>query len=282
MNIVAFLTNNDYPEGSVDDQPAMEALRRRGVEVVPMVWNDSRVTWDSFDAVIVRSVWDYHLAPDTFSAFLDARTAQRIRFFNPAQLIRWNMDKHYLRDLAKQGVTIIPSVWVERGQPVSIAEVMRQQNWTEAVIKPTVSAGAWRTFRVRADEPLSPDVEALIAERNGIIQQFRPEIISEGEWSFVCFDGVYSHAVLKKAKQGDYRVQGGDYEGIDAPTGLVAQAAAVVQAVDDTPLYARVDGVFVGQQFQLMELELFEPWLFLRTHPEAADRFAEAIVRRLG
>jgi glutathione synthase/RimK-type ligase-like ATP-grasp enzyme len=154
------------------------------------------------------------------------------------------------------------------------------------VIKPSISAGAYRTHRFRVSEAdvYSREVEQILEHRGLLVQPFLSEVVENGELSMLFFDGVFSHAVRKRAKPGDYRVQfryGGTDEDAEVGPALIEQARACVLAAPSLPAYARVDGIIKDGQFLLMELELFEPLLFLSRHPEAPHRFARAVHRRM-
>jgi len=115
-----------------------------------------------------------------------------------------------------------------------------------------------------------------------MVQPFIRQIVSQGEWSLVFLDGGYSHAVLKKPADGDYRVQqqhGGSLTPATPPPELIAQAAKALAAVPSPWLYARVDGCVLDAEFTLMELELIEPELFFRSQKGAAERLAKAIAK---
>jgi len=116
-----------------------------------------------------------------------------------------------------------------------------------------------------------------------MVQKFMDSVVSEGEWSLMFFGGKFSHAVLKTAKRGDFRVQndfGGESRIADPPVHVLESAIRILQAAGGA-LYARVDGVIdrvpAPNAFRLMELELIEPMLFLTSHPQATNRFADAI-----
>jgi glutathione synthase/RimK-type ligase-like ATP-grasp enzyme len=156
----------------------------------------------------------------------------------------------------------------------------------EIVVKPTQSAGAWRTLRINRDNAVDHEAELgeWRAKQTFLAQAFMPEIVSEGEWSLVFFDGEYSHSLLKRAKHGDFRVQsdhGGTVEAQTATLAMQDQAQSILRSLKAMPLYARVDGVIRDGQFMLMELELIEPELFLEVDTRAAARFASAIQARL-
>src|SRR5690606_32453260 len=184
------------------------------------------------------------------------------------------------------GVGLVPPICIARGEPADVAALARARGWDEIVVKPTISGGAYRTHRFRVEDAAAyrQAIEETLADRGLLVQPFLPEILDGGELSLLFFDGVFSHAVCKRPKPGDYRVQfqfGGTTESVEVEPALVEQARACALAAPSLPVYARVDGVVKDGQFLLMELEVFEPLMFLASHPEAAGRFARAVQGRL-
>lgn len=282
---VALATSAAYATLAPDDRPLAAALDRRGIEAVPAVWDDAAVAWRDFDAVVVRSCWDYHHRPDRFAAWVSWIERLGVPLWNPPAVLRWNADKRYLRELEARGVRVVPTAWIEPGGETTLAALLRERGWTDAVVKPAVSAsahGTWRTALASADAD-EARFRAAARERL-LVQPFVREVAESGEWSLVFFGGRFSHAVLKRPRAGDFRVQaehGGEHRLLPADPGLVREAEAVLAAAPPGWLYARVDGCVVGGRLCLMELELLEPMLFLEAEPLAAERFADALVAAL-
>ena len=246
----ALVTSQAHPDLYDDDLPLVAALKELGINARPAIWSDPGVDWDAFDALVIRSPWDY------------------------------------FQDLARAGVPLIPTIFVEQGERPDIAALARARGWDDIVVKPAVSGTAWRTYRFPlAEAPRhAGDIAHTLADRGLLVQPFLPEIQSAGELSLLFFDGVFSHAVCKRPKAGDYRVQndfGGTAERVDASEHWIRQARACIAAAPALPVYARVDGVIKDGRFLLMELEVLEPVMFLRQHSEAPMRFARAIRSRL-
>lgn len=298
---IAILTSDALPRLTDDDRLFADALERRGEEPVPAVWSDESVDWTSFDAIAVRSPWDYYKRPAEFARWLERVERAGTPVFNPLAMLRWNGDKRYLRELTGYGASLIPTAWVEPGEQASLASLaalVDREGWHDGlVVKPIVSGGAWDTIRVAAGEPLEEaqrHLEKLCAPGaaggGAMIQPFVPEVVRDGEWSLLFLGGEFSHAVVKRAKAGDYRVQqshGGSVRTVEAPATLVAGAGAILDAAAaltglarEEILYARVDGVARGETFLLMELEALEPQLFLLQHPPAAERLADLLLER--
>jgi glutathione synthase/RimK-type ligase-like ATP-grasp enzyme len=285
---VALVTYAELPGLTDDDRLLAEALTERGADVEAAVWSDHGIDWPSFDAVVVRSCWDYFHRPDEFLRWLSRLEAEGAHVLNPAPLLRWNARKTYLRDLESRGIAVVPTHWLARGEASSLAATRRDAGWSELVIKPAISGSAFDTWRSSPGDEARDDLRlaAMTARGDVLVQPLLDEIASDGEWSLVFVDGVYSHAVLKRTREGDFRVQiehGGTFAATEPPRDVIDQSAAALRAapLDDSPaLYARVDGCVVDGRLMLMELELIEPVLFLGVSAAAARRLAAAILSR--
>lgn len=283
---IAFATSADLPSIQPDDAYLAAMLERFGIEPVSCIWNDPMVDWSGFEAVLIRTIWDYFKCPRHFMAWLDRLDALGVPTINDSRLLRWNSDKRYLFELARHDVAIIPTRLAGGADLPALLESMPIQ---QVVIKPTVSGGAWQTLRGRGgDRGFMQAISTLPVELDYLVQPFVPEIVCAGEWSLLYFAGEFSHAVLKRPAVGDYRVQS-EHGGSTAasrpdPATLVAAAqalAAVTALGHEVPDYARVDGVICAGRFLLMELELIEPSLFLEGEPQAAARLAGQLAARL-
>jgi glutathione synthase/RimK-type ligase-like ATP-grasp enzyme len=279
---IAFATSVAWPDLTPDDQLAAEALRARGVRVSPAVWSDAAVAWWDYDAIVIRSTWDYHHRFAEFDRWMARLEAAGCAVWNPIRLLRWNANKRYLAGLAERGVPIVPTAWMPAEGELSLAEVMDSNGWDEVVVKPTISATAYGTRRVRRRDAAADGGGAGDPARSAVDRMVQPlvtEIATAGEWSLVFFAGRFSHSVRKRPVAGDFRVQtefGGSAILEPAPSRVVAAAEAVLAAVTEPWLYARVDGVETRDGFLLMELEMLEPLLFFELDPAAAGRFAES------
>ncbi len=280
---LAIATSAIVPGIHPDDAHLAATLQRLGIETVACVWNDPGVNWSQFDAVLMRSTWDYFKHYAAFSQWLEHLPIPTI---NPKDLLRWNSDKRYLPELAALGIDIIPT---QIASAQNLQQSLAMTPGQEVVIKPTISGTAWHTARgVVGDAAFDHAIAQLPKEFEYLVQPFVPEVLSEGEWSLLFFDGEYSHAVIKRPAAGDYRVQsdfGGTAEIIVPDAALIAsakRALSAVAALGHTDVaYARVDGVISQGRFLLMELEMIEPFLHLGAWPEAAERFAHNLQKRL-
>ena len=280
---LALATCAHLPGVHPDDIHLASALARLGIEAVACTWSDPSVDWSAFDAVLIRTTWDYFQRYEEFLRWLDGLPVATI---NERSLLRWNSDKRYLLELAQLGVDIVPvDVATARELPALLASMRGR----DLVVKPTVSGGAWNTVRgVSGSDDFERAIAALPSGYDYIVQAFVPEVARDGEWSLLFFDGEYSHAIIKRAASGEFRVQsqfGGSVEPIEPTAGILASArqslAAVARLGFADHAYARVDGVVVDGRFRLMELEMIEPALFLADRPDAAESFARRLENRL-
>ncbi len=285
MKNIALATCRQFADLTIEDKLLADCLRNLGFNPKPLVWDAPNQPLDEFAAVVIRSCWDYHKKPDEFLNWIDKLETNGVNLLNPPEVLRRNLDKIYLRGLNEAGFKIPPTVWLKQGETGDLAKILVANSWSKAVIKPTISATAWRTFVATTDnaDRLQAEFENLLSNGGVIIQKFVKEIQTKGEWSFVFFDKKFSHAVLKRAKSGDFRVQS-NFGGVIAADihpapNLIAEAQRIVDKADENLSYARVDGVEIAGEFFLMELELIEPVLFLENDKSAAQKFAETIVR---
>lgn len=272
-----------------EDAAVVRALEAQGLTVRRLDWADPGFDWRRTRCALFRTTWDYFERYDEFRVWLEL-AADRTRLFNAADVIRWNVDKRYLLDLAAQGVRVPPTVLVEAGDPRPLGAIV-PDGWGEVVVKPVVSGAARRTFRVPDAGAFQATWAQIVEEEAMLVQPLLPAVLEEGEVSVIVVDGEVTHAVRKVPKRGDFRVQddhGGRVvahqaspEEVEWALRTVHAAQAVLAGRDADILYARVDGVRGEHGLELMELELVEPELFFRFAPAAADRLAGGVVRRL-
>jgi glutathione synthase/RimK-type ligase-like ATP-grasp enzyme len=231
--------------------------------------------------VVVRSTWDYHHRPAEFLSWIRLVEGAGVALWNPAPVLRWNLDKRYLAELEQRGVRVVPTQILPRGSGRTLGGALEACGWDEVVVKPAISASAhetWRSSRAQAAADAAR-FSALLDRADVLVQPYQPAV-ERGEWSFCFFGGRYSHAVLKRPRPGDFRVQselGGSVLVQHPGVEFLRQAEAVTRLIPGNWLYARVDACEVGGSLLLMELELIEPTLFFHADPAAPDRFAEAL-----
>lgn len=286
---VFFATAVAHRSLTADDQLAVQALKQLHIEARPLVWTETEPSaLPNGSTIILRSVWDYHLRSEEFLAWVSRAEAHGATLINKPSTILWNMDKRYLSELARAGVSTIPTERVRRGSATSLANILGMRGWVRAVVKPAISASAFETWRVgrEADGTTTSDDEErfvnLVAQRDVMVQPYVPEIETAGEWSIIFIDGAYSHSVIKHPAAGDFRVQedyGGTRKRVTPSLHLITAAHRALDCVPGRPLYARIDGVETADGFMLMEAECIDPVLFFSFDERAATRFAESISR---
>lgn len=279
MKRIVFVTAANAPNGTPDDQLTQAPLAVLGMSLSTRRWDDPTVDWQAYDAVIVRSTWDYHTRIAPFRNWLADCDAQQVNLWNSARVMAWNSDKHYLIDLQQRNVPTLPTIWVTRNRAINLRHILESNGWNKAVVKPTISASANNTWITDISNVERDQTKLMAMLMNGdvMVQAFAKEVVRTGEYSLVFFGSKFSHAVLKTPRVGDFRTQSGRCKAVILPDAIIAQARLAVQAVRQPVLYARVDGVLQNGKFVLMELELIEPCLHLAYDANAANLFAAAI-----
>ena len=290
---VALVTCARLPDLDPDDRPLAAALAARGLAVAAVRWDDPSFDWGSTRLALLRSPWDYYLRFAEFLAWAES-TEARTRLVHPLPVLRWNLHKGYLVELARRGAPVVPTRLLRSGERLRLAPLLAALGWAGAVVKPAVAADSWETIVIPGPEAGAGQehVDRLLPERDLIVQPFLAAVEEEGERCLVFLDGEYSHAVRKNAL-----TRGGRWAGL--PEGvpvaaapdelaaarrvLAAAQAALAPAGAPELLYARVDLVrdAAGRPL-LLELELSEPTLFLADHPDGLARLVAALERRLG
>jgi len=284
VNLV-FATCDHQPLIAPDDQPLADALKARGVDVTPIPWTELD-PYSVLDAppILLRSTWDYHRVPTMFVTWLQALEDAGRPTWNPPAVARGNVDKIYLKELAAAGIAIPNTRWLDSIDGGAIDRVLGEEGWGRAVLKPRIGATAYGTFLVEHGAVLSDDQLQPARASGALLQEVVPEVVDRGEVSLVYMGGTFSHAVLKRAPAGEFRVQkdfGGAVEPTTPSPAAHAFADRVMTTVPSSCLYARVDLVESSPGPLLMELELIEPELYFLIVPEAATRMAELIVAHL-
>lgn len=265
-----------------DDQLLQKELDLLGLSSIRLDWARKDIDWSHYKCAIFRTTWDYFDRFDEFSQWLDAIKAQT-KLCNPYSIIKWNMDKHYLKDLDSRGIPVVPSHFVEKGNRINIEEELSKSGRDELVIKPCVSGAARHTYRVNKSNfsTVETIINELLRKESFVCQPFFESVLTQGEDTLMLFGGEYSHAIRKLAKPGDFRVQddhGGTVHHHQPDAAQIEFAKRAMAVCDPLPSYGRVDMVRDNQgNLAVMELELIEPELWLRKHPPSAKLFAKAI-----
>jgi glutathione synthase/RimK-type ligase-like ATP-grasp enzyme len=267
-----------------DERPVIRALEERGLRVWRTNWDNPDFDWTRTRYILFRSTWDYFDRFPEFSIWLE-QVNRQTRMINPYTIIKWNMDKHYLRDLANSGINIPPTLYIEPGDTRSLSSIIKETGWSDIILKPCVSGAARHTYRLHPGNISTHEAvfRELISVESMMLQEFQGNVISRGEIAFMLFGGKYSHAVLKKASAGDFRVHedfGGTVHEYVASKDEIAFASTVVSECDTLPVYARVDAIWDNKNnLCVSELELIEPELWFRFFPKAAELFADAFMK---
>lgn len=297
MTRIAFVTAIVSAALDEDMPPLLAACARAGLTAEVRAWDDFTVSWARYDAVVVRSPWDYHTRLPEFLRWCE-RVDRVSTLLNPLPVLRWNTDKHYLADLAAQGVAVVPTRFVEPdAEPLPSLQAFLAEfaDADEFVVKPAVSAGSVDTQRYGREQEFAAANHIgrlLDAGRSAMLQPYLDAIDVRGETALLYFDGTFSHAIRKAALLRPNEA-GADHTQVpdaiaarepDADELLLADTvlAAACTRIGGMPLYARVDLIrdAAGRPC-LLELELAEPSLFFDRAPGAADRFVEAVQSRL-
>ena len=250
-------------------------LRAAGITVDPRVWTEVG-DLGGIDLVLPLVAWGYHLDPPRWHALLDRLEGERVTTLNPVALLRWNSDKSYLAELAEAGIATVPTRRVEALDAAALADAHAAFG-PQLVVKPLVSAGGDGIHRIGPGDGVPDDARG----QPMLVQPFLTSVIGEGEYSLLLFGGEFSHALVKRPKPGDYRVQlhhGGSDEPCDPPAGAIELAKAALAAAPAAAAYARVDLIRLSDgSLAVIELELIEPALWLEHAPDKGASFAEAI-----
>lgn len=298
---IALVTADAARDLDDDLPPLVDALRSAGAEVTAPSWDDPTVDWSGFDAALLRSTWDYVDRVEEFLGWCD-RCASLTRLVNPPSVVRWNTDKHYLVTLARAGVPVVPTRFVEPGEDPGKAlaaflsgeaaglSAGRPQSFDEFVVKPAIGAGsrdAARYGRAQAAAAQHHVGRLVDADRSVMLQPYLGRVDHSGETALLYFGGEYSHAIRKGPL---LRADAPLVAGLFAPEDIrprepaaaeFAVATAALAAIPfDPPVYARIDLLQDEEGAPVvLELELTEPSLFFAHAPGAARRFAVHVMR---
>jgi glutathione synthase/RimK-type ligase-like ATP-grasp enzyme len=283
MRRICFLSMDSLDGYTFDDNLAIEPLRVLEFEVSTISWRDQSVDWNDFEAVIIRTTWDYQKSPAEFLEVLRKIDASNARLENSLAIVEWNLAKTYLRELEAKGVRIVPTIWDETSVSKPKFDEWKAYFTTdELIIKPIISATAEFTYRL---SDFDENLTEVFTNKPFMVQPFMPNVVEEGEFSLFYFGEKYSHTILKTPKAKDFRVQeeyGGIIQAVEPSAKLRAAADKVLDCIKPLPLYLRVDFVRdENDDFCLMELELIEPSMYIRMDDQAPISFAKAVAKLL-
>jgi len=285
MPRIVIATCADYPDLAPSDDRYRQALLRRGATVDVGIWSQGIAAFRGADLVVIRATWDYHRDLPGYLAWLDA-LEREVAVANPVPLIRWNLDKGYLDELARGGIPT-PAQRIVPCELPAVRQVFAATGWTQAVAKPSVGASGHGVTLVEPAtlDALWPDLAAAAAPHALVLQEYVPEIRTEGQVSYVFLGGAFAHAIRHLPRPGEFRINSifEPRRTVIAPSPAeIADAARVMAALPLVPLYARIDMVRQGERQLLLEAEVNEPALSFQLVPDSADRFAEATLAWLG
>lgn len=267
----------------IEDQLLTAALENKGLRVTRTSWDDQDFDWLNTRFAVFRATWDYFHRFKEFQEWLELRR-RHIHFINPYPIIKWNMDKHYLATLQQKGINIPPTLFLESGTVANLQNLLAENQWHKAILKPAIAGGARHTYLIDKTNVTAHQeiLRQLLSTESLLLQEYQEQITTKGEVSFMVFGGKYSHAVLKKAQSGDFRVQddyGGTLHSYSASLIEEQFVERVIAQCVETPVYARVDVMWDNQnQLCLSELEMIEPELWFRKDQHAAPALAKAVL----
>ncbi len=279
------ITENPDPSktnGILEDRIVQTAFEKRGFKVGRKSWSDPEFDWSSTKAVIFRTTWDYFERYEEWINWLE-HAGKVTQMINPFEQIKWNMDKHYLRDLSNKDINIPETHFIEAGEETTLSELIEAKGWRKAILKPCFSGAARHTYKIEGEvnPALEKTFQDLISKEAMMLQPFQENVVEQGEISLMVMGREFTHGVLKIAKPGDFRVQddfGGTVQDYVPNKEEIAFAEKVVGACEPFPNYARVDIIRDNNnELALIELELIEPELWFRLYPKAADVLAASI-----
>jgi glutathione synthase/RimK-type ligase-like ATP-grasp enzyme len=265
-----------------EDGLVVEAFEKKGFKVGRKSWSDKNFDWGSTKKVLIRTTWDYFERYEEWQAWL-ILVASKTELINPLVLVQWNMDKHYLGDLKARGINVPETIYIETGSQASLVQLLENTDWKDIILKPCVSGASRHTYKMNQDNLSEHEAlfQSLIAKEAFILQPFQQNVVEKGEVSLIVIGGQFTHAVLKVAKPGDFRVQddfGGQVLPYEPSKEEMAFAEKAVAACRPTPFLARVDIIRDNNgELAIIEIELIEPELWFRLNPQAAEVLAESI-----
>lgn len=279
---IGILTCEKLPELTLEDQLLLPELAKHNITATAVIWDDATIQWSDFDYLIFRNTWDYFEKETAFNTWLDHIEQLGIKTLNSIDIIKNNKHKFYLCEMEKQGIKILPTVFLEKTNHLYLAEIV-PTHWQKMVLKPAFSAGSYQTevFELKDIEKVNTLYKTIASEKELLLQEFMPEIQTLGETSFIFFNKKFSHAVNKKPMEGDFRIQvqfGGKYKSIEPSQELIEKAQKIVNTFPDPLLYARVDGIIIENELHLMEVECIEPDLYFNLSQGALARYVNAVL----
>jgi glutathione synthase/RimK-type ligase-like ATP-grasp enzyme len=282
--VIVFATCNRFPDPTPSLDQLLKALHAEGVAASWQPWNhvDQR-PFESADLVLPICCWDYQPEVARFRAWIDGLDTAGVPLLNPAAVLRWNLRKTYLLDLAAAGLAVPRGFHLAAATPGAIETHLRREGWRSAVLKPVSGQGGEGVLKLDLAERAAWDLGGHLGNEV-MVQAFHPEIATLGEITLTFVDGAFSHAIQRRLQPGEWRANhqyGVTVEAAEVGPDLIQAARRYLDVAPELPFYARVDGLARPEGFMLMELEAVEPYFYFELVPGAAARFAAALKRRL-
>lgn len=278
----------DLTHFTLDYQALMAAFKSHDIHCDILAWDNPNTDWSAYDAILIHTPWDYYEHIEAFLETLRVIDTHSL-LLNPLNTVRWNIDKHYLKDLFDAGIPIINTIFVETYAHHHIADMLPRLHAHHGyILKPTISAGATDVYHIRTPEEAEHlyQTQFLSQHKTLMVQPFMKEIADEGEWSFIFLNGKYSHGVLKKTEKGGIGVKHSIQNKQYVPNAqMIQQAIKIYRGLevinDDDLLYTRIDVIKDKDNIlRVMEIEQIEPYLYLHVTSNAANQLVEGILRR--
>lgn len=277
---ISFVTSNEIPNGTNDDQLLLAGMQSAGHEVHYSVWSDPSAHWQSYDLICIRSPWDYYKKRNAFLAWALKVQAQLI---NPYSIVSWNSSKTYLLEIKTKVSSLQTVVESKLDRALtSCTEMLEVHN--KVIIKPLVSGSSFKTYVIEKSDNPKSKIKSILEGSECMIQEYVDSVETDGEVSIVFFNienkYTYSHSIIKKPAAGDFRVQaefGGSVEAFQPTEACMEVATQCLNAIPEKVLYARIDLIDWKNKPKVGEIELIEPELFFRTNSKAAGLFCKAI-----
>lgn len=283
MTKIGMVTCEEEPNLYDDDVLLYEGLLENGICVEPVIWTDKNVNYSEYSLLILRSVWDYHYNYNNFMLWLNRISSMNVIMYNSVEAVRYNINKLYLSELAKIGINIIPSHFIVSDEMPKQSDLFNSLECNDLIVKPLIGASSYNLHKISQTDTFNFNSYKRDNPLGFIVQKYMPEITEYGEISLVFYNKMFSHAVIKKSKAGDFRVQddyGGTFSYFTPDQYLLEKANEVLMSIGHELLYSRVDCLYFNNTFYLMEVELIEPILYLHDK-HFRDEFITAISRLL-
>lgn len=284
MKNIAVLTSLQMPDLLPYDHEILSLLNAvPGISAKPVIWETQWEQLCDFQLALFRTTWGYHEKIENFKEFLNFLDAIKLPAYNPTSIVRSNLHKFYLKELASKGVDILPTEFIEQDTQVGLKSIVETNSWSQFILKPAVSAGSYKTFLFDMEDIDEAEIIFSELKKHGdvLVQKYVDSVRTLGEFSTIYFSNGYSYSVNKLPDKDDFRVQyqyGGQYKLIELPKLVAEQSDFVASLFVKDCLYTRIDGLIYEDNFYVMEVELIEPDLYLNINPDGIREFVNSVV----